>query len=102
MLPTDWLSDKGASVIASALDSLLQDVAQNPGHRLRQAFDSSIQRLIDGCRTTRPTPSVESCATICCMTRSWPSTCASYGPAGAPGWSVIWPTKIRPWRGAPP
>ncbi|MPS94394.1 MAG: DUF445 domain-containing protein [Comamonas sp.] len=48
MLPTDWLSDKGASVIASALDSLLQDVARNPGHRLRQAFDSSVQRLIDG------------------------------------------------------
>ena len=48
MLPTDWLSDKGAALIASALDSLLQDVAHNPDHRLREAFDGSVQRLIEG------------------------------------------------------
>ena len=48
MLPTDWLSDKGASVIASALDSLLSDIAENPDHRMREAFDASIQRLIEG------------------------------------------------------
>ena len=48
MLPTDWLSDKGASMIASALDSLLQDIAHHPDHRLREAFDDSVRRLIDG------------------------------------------------------
>ena len=46
MLPTDWLSDKGASVMAGALDSLLQDIAHNPDHRMREAFDESIQRFI--------------------------------------------------------
>lgn len=46
MLPTDWLSDKGASVIADALDGLLQDIASNPEHRLRAAFDASVHRLV--------------------------------------------------------
>ena len=46
MLPTDWLGDKGASAIAGALDSLLQDIAQDPEHRLRAAFDDSMRRLI--------------------------------------------------------
>ena len=48
MLPTDWLGEKGAGMIASALDSLLQDIVHNPDHRLREAFDASIQRLIEG------------------------------------------------------
>ena len=48
MLPTDWLSEKGASMIAGALDSLLQDIANNPDHRMREAFDASVHRLIDG------------------------------------------------------
>ena len=46
MLPTDWLSDKGASAIAGALDSLLQDIASNPEHHMRKAFDASVDRLV--------------------------------------------------------
>ncbi|HEY4664855.1 MAG TPA: DUF445 family protein [Comamonas sp.] len=47
VLPTDWLSEKGADVIAQALDSVLADVAQNPQHRLRQAFDVQLQQWIE-------------------------------------------------------
>lgn len=46
MLPTDWLGDKGAELVAQALESLLDDIAHNPQHRMREAFDAAVQRLI--------------------------------------------------------
>ena len=46
VLPTDWLGDKGAELVAQALESLLADIATNPEHRVREAFDASVQRLI--------------------------------------------------------
>ena len=46
MLPTDWLGDKGAAMLAHALESLLADVAANPQHALRAQFDASVQNLI--------------------------------------------------------
>lgn len=47
MLPTDWLGGKGADVIAQALESVLADIAQNPRHQLREAFDASLLQLIE-------------------------------------------------------
>lgn len=46
MLPTDWLSDQGATMLASALEGLLADVAQNPQHQLREKFDAAVQLFI--------------------------------------------------------
>lgn len=46
MLPTDWLGDKGAAMLAHALESLLADVAANPQHALRAQFDEAVQNLI--------------------------------------------------------
>lgn len=51
MLPTDWLGGKGAEVIAQALDSVLQDIAHNPQHQLREAFDRSVAQLIERLQT---------------------------------------------------
>lgn len=51
MLPSDWLGGKGADVIAEALESVLADIAHNPQHRLREAFDASIQQLIERLKT---------------------------------------------------
>jgi uncharacterized membrane-anchored protein YjiN (DUF445 family) len=51
MLPSDWLGDKGAQVIAQALDSVLSDIAHNPQHRLREAFDESLHSLIERLQT---------------------------------------------------
>ena len=47
MLPTDWLGGKGADVIAEALESVLADIAHNPQHQLREAFDGAILQLIE-------------------------------------------------------
>ena len=47
LLPTDWLSDKGADVMAEAIDSVLADMAHNPQHRLREAFDRQLLQWIE-------------------------------------------------------
>ena len=46
MLPTDWLSDKGAAMLAHALEGLLAEVAANPEHQLRAKFDDVVQLFI--------------------------------------------------------
>ena len=51
MLPTDWLGGKGADVIAEALESVLADIAHNPQHQLREAFDRSVAQLIERLKT---------------------------------------------------
>jgi uncharacterized membrane-anchored protein YjiN (DUF445 family) len=51
VLPTDWLGDKGAQVIAQTLDSILADIAQHPDHALRASFSRSVRRLIEHLQT---------------------------------------------------
>ena len=46
MLPTDWLGDQGAALMAHALEGLLAEVASNPEHELRARFDEAVQQLI--------------------------------------------------------
>ena len=46
MLPTDWLSGKGAGAIAHAVDTLLTAIAEDPRHELREALDGAVARLI--------------------------------------------------------
>ncbi|WP_226858633.1 DUF445 domain-containing protein [Diaphorobacter aerolatus] len=47
VLPTDWLSGKGASAISHAVETLLVEVAKDPNHQLRDALDLGIKRLIE-------------------------------------------------------
>ncbi|GKT24288.1 DUF445 domain-containing protein [Acidovorax sp. SUPP3334] len=47
VLPTDWLSDKGAGAIAQAIENLLAEVAGNPTHQLRGTLDGAVQRLVE-------------------------------------------------------
>ncbi|MGH8821433.1 MAG: DUF445 family protein, partial [Rhodoferax sp.] len=51
VLPTDWLGEQGAGLIVHALESLLADVASNPGHQLREKFDDAVRQLIDRLRS---------------------------------------------------
>ena len=51
VLPMDWLSGKGASAIAHAVETLLKAVAEDPRHELRDALDSAVQRLITRLQT---------------------------------------------------
>jgi len=46
VLPTDWLSSKGAGAIAHAIESLLEEVAKDPQHQLRDTLDATVQRLV--------------------------------------------------------
>lgn len=47
MLPTDWLSGKGAGAITHAVDTLLKSVAEDPRHELRDALDAAVRRLME-------------------------------------------------------
>lgn len=47
MLPTDWLSGKGSDMVASALESLLEAIADNPEHLLRAKFDASMHEWVE-------------------------------------------------------
>ena len=51
MLPTDWLGDQGAALMAHALEGLLADVASNPEHELRARFDEAVHTLIERLQT---------------------------------------------------
>jgi uncharacterized membrane-anchored protein YjiN (DUF445 family) len=51
VLPTDWLGGKGADAIAHAIDTLLREVAEDREHRLREALDGALQRLIERLQT---------------------------------------------------
>ncbi|MBB3256142.1 uncharacterized membrane-anchored protein YjiN (DUF445 family) [Paraburkholderia bannensis] len=45
-LPSDWLGDKGARVLESAVNRLLLQVSEDREHHLRQKFDEVMQKLI--------------------------------------------------------
>ncbi|BCN37201.1 hypothetical protein ALDI51_05200 [Alicycliphilus denitrificans] len=47
VLPTDWLSGKGAAAITHAVDTLLKAVADDPRHELREALDGALARLAE-------------------------------------------------------
>jgi uncharacterized membrane-anchored protein YjiN (DUF445 family) len=53
MLPTDWIGDQGAALMAHALEGLLAEVASNPEHELRGRFDEAVQQLIERLQTDR-------------------------------------------------
>lgn len=51
VLPTDWLSGKGASAITHAVDTLLKAVADDPRHELREALDAALVRMAERLRS---------------------------------------------------
>ncbi|MBV7535041.1 DUF445 family protein [Duganella sp. sic0402] len=46
MLPTEWISESGASMIAKALQNLMEDIAADREHKLRIKFDGVVQRFL--------------------------------------------------------
>lgn len=51
LLPTEWLSGKGAEAITHAVEQLLKNLADDPEHELREALDAALQGLIERLRT---------------------------------------------------
>jgi len=47
VLPTEWLGEHSAELVANAVDSILDEVARDQGHELRIGFNRAVQRLID-------------------------------------------------------
>ncbi|HEY2022466.1 DUF445 domain-containing protein [Paraburkholderia sp.] len=46
ILPTALLGDKGADALARATHRMLEQIADNPTHELRERFDEAVQKLI--------------------------------------------------------
>lgn len=46
ILPSEWLGDHGAALMANAIQELLAEVAKDPAHQLRANFDGVVQRLL--------------------------------------------------------
>ncbi|WP_337011125.1 DUF445 domain-containing protein [Pantoea sp. AS142] len=46
MLPTEWLGEHSAELVANAVDSLLDDVSLDQGHELRLGFNRAVDKLI--------------------------------------------------------
>lgn len=46
VLPTEWLGDKGSEVIANNLGDWLEQVREDPAHKLRAAFDVQVHALV--------------------------------------------------------
>ncbi|MCT4701060.1 DUF445 domain-containing protein [Enterobacteriaceae bacterium H20N1] len=47
VLPTEWLGEHSADLVASAVNSMLDDISEDRGHQLRLAFDRATFKLID-------------------------------------------------------
>jgi uncharacterized membrane-anchored protein YjiN (DUF445 family) len=46
VLPTEWLSESGASMIANTLQNIMENIAADRDHKLRIKFDEMTQRFI--------------------------------------------------------
>ncbi|PSN08865.1 DUF445 domain-containing protein [Siccibacter turicensis] len=51
VLPTEWLGEHSAEMVANAVNSLLEDITHDQRHQLRQAFDSATLRFIERLKT---------------------------------------------------
>ncbi|WP_413675923.1 DUF445 domain-containing protein [Pantoea dispersa] len=47
VLPTEWLGEHSAELVANAEDSILDEVARDQGHEFRLGFNRAVQRLIE-------------------------------------------------------
>jgi len=47
VLPTEWLGEHSAELVANAVDSILDEVARDQGHEFRLGFNRAVQRLIE-------------------------------------------------------
>jgi uncharacterized membrane-anchored protein YjiN (DUF445 family) len=51
MLPTEWISENGAVMIANTLNSIMENIAADKEHKLRHRFDEMVQRFVERLQT---------------------------------------------------
>ncbi|WP_179400584.1 DUF445 domain-containing protein [Burkholderia guangdongensis] len=47
LLPKNWIGENGAEMLANAVSRVLQQIAEDPEHELRQRFDATVAKLVD-------------------------------------------------------
>ncbi len=47
VLPTEWLGEHSAELVAKAVNSILDDIGHDPDHQLRQSFNRATERFIE-------------------------------------------------------
>ncbi|HWV15019.1 MAG TPA: DUF445 family protein [Cellvibrio sp.] len=47
ILPSEWIGERGASMVVSAASNLIADINNNPEHSVRKRFDNYTQEFID-------------------------------------------------------
>ncbi|MGV7208386.1 DUF445 domain-containing protein [Oxalobacteraceae bacterium A2-2] len=52
LLPTEWISEHAADILADALDKILRQASENPEHELRRYVDEAVQRLSQQLKTS--------------------------------------------------
>lgn len=52
ILPSEWIGNRGASMVVSAASSLIADINSNPDHSLRKSFDSYTLEFIESLKTS--------------------------------------------------
>ena len=46
IMPSEWLGESGANIVADTVNNMLLHVSEDPGHKLRHKFDEAAARLI--------------------------------------------------------
>jgi uncharacterized membrane-anchored protein YjiN (DUF445 family) len=45
-MPSEWLGESGANIVADTVNNMLLRVSEDPGHKLRHKFDEAAARLV--------------------------------------------------------
>lgn len=51
MMPTAWISESGAELIANTVTRVLVQIGEDPDHQLRRSFDATAERLVERLKT---------------------------------------------------
>ncbi|CAD6563188.1 DUF445 domain-containing protein [Paraburkholderia sabiae] len=46
IMPSEWLGESGANIVADTVNNMLLRVSEDPGHKLRHKFDEAAARLV--------------------------------------------------------
>ncbi|UVS87486.1 DUF445 family protein [Burkholderia glumae] len=51
VMPTAWISESGAELIANIVTRVLVQIGEDPDHQLRRSFDAAAERLVERLKT---------------------------------------------------
>lgn len=51
VLPTNWIGENGAQIVANGINAILTQIGEDPNHTLRKSFDEAVEKLIVNLKT---------------------------------------------------